>query len=71
MSILDEFPHSTVFGTYRDHFMRMQPYGWSRCDLLVRIAGEERRFEGDWLRPLLKRLEELETAAPKDKEKTP
>lgn len=28
----------------------LNPAGWHHCDIVVRIGGKDRRFEGDWLK---------------------
>lgn len=42
--------HSHVDG--RNLLEELCPSGWHYCDIVVRINGQDKRFEGDWLKRL-------------------
>ena len=35
---------------FTDMLGRMNPLHWHYCDILVRINGQEKRYQGDWLK---------------------
>lgn len=38
----------------RDLLAELRPLQWHHCDIDVRIDGQNRRYEGDWLKGVLK-----------------
>lgn len=58
---IDEAIHSHIDGC--DLIEELCPSGWHYCDIIVRINGQDKRYQGDWLKRLWYAMKKYRAAA--------